>query len=291
MPSGTVERYEGHFRGRDHTELFYQKWSTSDSRGLFLITHGLAEHSECYHPLAKALAEDGWQVVAWDLRGHGRSEGKRGYVHQFEDYIQDLASVVRLAQSQSPTNQKIILFGHSMGGLVSIRALQQELVQPDAVVLGSPALGLSLEVPKLKESLARIAFTWMPTLTLANELNYELLSRDRNMVESYQRDTLRHDKISPAVFLGMLDAFVKAFESVSLIKLPLLMQVAGRDQVVSTERALEWFELVQDRRKQSIVYADSYHEIYNDLDRDQAIGDLRKFINPYLLKPGEGVAT
>ena len=78
-----VQRFEGHFKGSESNELFYQTWTPEKVRGLFVITHGLAEHSECYHPLAKMLSDDGWLVYAWDLRGHGRSEGKRGYIKNF----------------------------------------------------------------------------------------------------------------------------------------------------------------------------------------------------------------
>src|ERR1700712_660798 len=94
-----MQRFEGHFSGFDDTELFFQTWSKEEpAQGTIIISHGLAEHSECYHPLAKVLAENGWYVIGWDLRGHGRSEGKRGYVKDFGEYQKDLEVFIRLTR-------------------------------------------------------------------------------------------------------------------------------------------------------------------------------------------------
>ncbi len=282
MAARTVERFESHFRGFDHAELFYQIWRPDQIRGSLIITHGLAEHSECYQVLAKTLAEDGWQVFGWDLRGHGRSEGKRGFVSDFDDYARDFEIFIKLVRAQAAGGLRLALLSHSMGGLITIRGLQTGLLSADVLALSSPALGLAIEVPKFKEAVANVAFRWLPTLTLHNELDYAILSRDPVMVDSYARDNLRHDKVSPGVFLGMMKAFELAFEQAAEIKLPMLLQLAGQDKLINTSRSMAWFELVTDRRKQMIVYPDSYHEIFNDLDREQVIADLRKYLNSYL---------
>src|SRR5687768_7132721 len=135
------QRFEGQFQGSDQTELFFQTWVPDKVRGIFLITHGLAEHSECYHNLARILVEDGWQVFAWDMRGHGRSEGKRGFVKHLSYYIDDLEIFYNQVAKQVP-GQNIVMFGHSMGGLITLRYLQSKRVNHSALVLSSPALGL-----------------------------------------------------------------------------------------------------------------------------------------------------
>ncbi|NJL25741.1 MAG: alpha/beta hydrolase [Calothrix sp. SM1_5_4] len=117
------QRYEGHFKGHDHTDLFFQTWTPERVRGICLITHGLAEHSECYHALASRLSDDGWLVYAWDMRGHGRSEGKRGYVRHVSAFVDDLECFYHLARKRHPGVAPVLL-GHSLGGLVTIRYLQ-----------------------------------------------------------------------------------------------------------------------------------------------------------------------
>jgi alpha-beta hydrolase superfamily lysophospholipase len=293
-----LQRFEGHFAGFDETELFFQTWSNSGAsalvgansqseesgpRGTFIITHGLGEHSECYHPLAKVLAENGWHVMAWDLRGHGRSEGKRGYVNHFSDFRRDLEIFVRLARKQSRGAQTpFILFGHSMGGLITLEHfLHSGDPKPDACVLSSPAVGIAVHVPPFKVKLAEVAEKWLPAITLGNEINYSDLSRDEKMVTSYARDNLRHDKVSPGLYLGMQRAFKEVLSNPAYFEIPFLFQIAGDDHIVSAEAARELFSKLPNKKNQLSLYPDSYHEIYNDLDRENVIADLKKFLGTF----------
>lgn len=279
-----LQRFEGHFSGYRDTDLFFQTWSKDEpAQGTIIITHGLAEHSECYHPLAKVLAENGWYVMAWDLRGHGRSEGKRGYVQDFSYFESDLEAFVRLAQRQNKIPRSpLILFGHSMGGLITLQYLiKPGAPKPEAAAFSSPALGLTVQVPPLKEKIAKIAEKWLPTLTLHNEIQYSDLSRDENMVRSYPRDNLRHDKVSPGLFLGMQRAFTEVTRHAGEISIPVLFQISGDDRLVSAEAARDVFAKLPNKKNQLLVYPDSLHEIFNDLDRENAIADLKKFLGAF----------
>lgn len=273
-----MQRFEGYFKGFDQTELFYQTWTPENVRGTLIITHGLAEHSECYHHVAKELADDGWKIFGWDMRGHGRSEGKRGYVKHLSNYIEDLHVLIN--QVIKPKGH-FVMFGHSMGGLVTVRYNQTKRPTVDALCLSSPALGLSVKVPKLKEALAHVAVKWVPTLTMHNEIKYEDLTRDEDMLKSHYSDTLRHDKISPGLFLSMVESFNFAQDEAAEIKTPVLMQLSGEDRLVSSDAARDFFEKLPSRDKELHIYPDSLHEVFNDRDRFKAIADLKKFINPY----------
>jgi len=276
------KRFEGHFKGSDQNELFFQTWTPDSVRGVVVITHGLAEHSECYHPLAKSLSDDGWQVFAWDLRGHGRSEGKRGFVLNISSYIEDLGCMLDVVVKQTKVKpENLVIFGHSLGGLISLRHLQTHNREYGALVLSSPALGLSMPVPKFKETLANFAIKWIPSLTMFNEIKYTDLTHDEEMIKSYQTDNLRHDKISPGLFLSMVENFKEAAAAVGSIRQPVLMQLAGDDRLVSTSAARDFYEHLPNKKSQLETYAESYHEIYNDFEKDKAIADLKKFINPY----------
>lgn len=276
-----AQRFEGQFRGRDQTELFFQTWTPDRVRGAILITHGLAEHSECYHNLARILADDGWQVFGWDMRGHGRSEGKRGFVKDLSYYFDDLEIFTKLVRGQIG-DQNLVMFGHSLGGLVTLRYLQSKRVDYSALVLSSPGLGISKKVPRLKEALAHVAVKWMPTLTMYNEIKYEDLTRDEEIRKTYYADNLRHDKISSGLFLSMLENFKIALAEAGEIENPVLMQISGEDKLVSPEASRAFFEKLPNKKSQLILYPESYHEIYNDLDRERVIADLKKFINIYL---------
>ncbi len=281
-----MNRYENTFTGAHRAQIFFQTWQVDQveqSQGTVVITHGLAEHSECYHPLALALNEAKWNVIGWDLRGHGKSEGKRGYVKQFDDYCIDLQLLTTHCRNELTTaiqKKPWVLLGHSMGGLIALKTL---IAYGDmgyrALCLSSPLLEVAVKVPVLKQKFAQWAGHWWPTLTLYNELRYEDLSHIEEIVKSYPKDPLRHDKISPQVFLGMLENFHFVPQNAGKIQIPVLLQLSGQDKIVSTPAAEDFFHLLSTPKKKKYIYPESFHEIYNDLERELALRHLKEFLN------------
>src|SRR5690606_35552325 len=119
-----AKRSEGFFKGYDDIELFYQTWASDNPAGTLVITHGIGEHSESYIRLADGLKHTPWEVYAWDLRGHGRSEGKRGVVKSFSEYYRDLHCFLELVKEKN-ADRPTVLLGHSLGGLINIRGIQE----------------------------------------------------------------------------------------------------------------------------------------------------------------------
>jgi alpha-beta hydrolase superfamily lysophospholipase len=287
-----INRSEGYFQGADNNELYYQKWSASDSspqpsspqaNGTLVVTHGISEHSDCYSLFANNMAPMGWDIISWDLQGHGRSEGKRGYVPHFEDYSRDLDRFVRFLKEKNQLPRPYVILGHSMGGLISLRYLIDHPTDgASALCLSSPLLGVSVEVPPIKDLAAKVFNRLWPTLTMTSEIHYEYLTRDPEVLANYPLDSLRHDKISAGVYLGMFEniAFVKKYAAD--IHLPVLMQLAGFEKIVSTPAAQAFFETIGSEKKKLIAYPDSMHEIFNDLDRKQVYADLDAFLKSIL---------
>jgi alpha-beta hydrolase superfamily lysophospholipase len=264
---------------------FLPSWSRPENNETLVVTHGIAEHSECYAQTAESLVQRGWNVVAWDLRGHGRSEGKRGYVADFADYSRDLAALLKLLKSSDRIKDNFALVGHSMGGLVTLRFLvdaDKKAPSPRAIVLSSPLIGIALAVPVVKDLAAKFLNRVLPTITLSNEIRYEELTRDLERLKHYDTDPLRHDKISPALYLGMLQncEYVKA--RADQIKTPILLQAAGKEKIVSLPAIKEFFPQIGSADKKLIIYDESYHEIFNDLDREVVFKDLSDFLETRL---------
>lgn len=275
-----IERLEGTFWGYQDTELHYQVWRPQTSVGTILVTHGIAEYSDCYQRFAEDVAKNNWTVFVWDLRGHGHSEGKRGYVNNFQDFCDDLEAAIRFVKAQDfSMNKRLVLFGHSMGGLITLKCfLNHAPAGISSLALSSPALGLTIAVPKLKEKTAHILAEWLPKLTLHNEINFHELVHDENLVREYKADPLRHDKIAPRLYLGMLAAFEEVMNAASEIHIPVILQVAGREKIVSTAASEKFFEKLGSKKKEFFIYTDSFHEVFNDFDRDRAIKDLLQWI-------------
>jgi alpha-beta hydrolase superfamily lysophospholipase len=274
------KRSEAFFEGFNRTRLFYQIWEPAQVRGHLIITHGQAEHSGCYQRLVDGLQDLSYAVYAWDLRGHGRSDGQRGYAHSFQDYVRDFEFFLQALRNQSNLYPKdLVVLGHSMGGLIQLETL---LANPQwdfqAQVLSSPMLGVAIEVPLYKDLAALALSKLLPTVTLKNEINYSDLTRDPDVIKEYEADFLRHDRISAGAYLGAVTAIEMIRSKMSQIRVPTLWQMPENDPIVGSQTSKELFQKLGTSKKVLKIYPDRKHEIYNDLGRDEVFRDIVQFL-------------
>jgi alpha-beta hydrolase superfamily lysophospholipase len=276
-------RSEGDFKGYDDLPLFYQAWEKPQPCGTIIITHGQAEHSECYKLLIEGLSDLNWSFFAPDLRGHGRSEGKRGFATDFGEYVNDyLIFVKKISQLSQVQGKPILALGHSMGGLIQLKAQIDSRDLPfKAQVLSSPLMGVGVEVPKIKDVAARLMNSILPRLTLGNEIQHHQLSRDPEVLKQLGQDPLRHDQISSGVYLGFLNAIQVVMAQASAIQIPTLLQQAGDDTVVSPKASRELFDRLGSKTKRWFEYDGYKHEIYNEIGREKVYKDLKEFLATY----------
>lgn len=257
-------------------QLYIQRWTPkNDIQGTLLLTHGVAEHSDCHHLMADALSQKGYEIIAWDLPGHGRSYGQRGYVSHFGEYIERLQQVVQYTKSIAEKDKALILFGHSMGGLITfsygLKYLDEDY---HAMALSGPAFGVKVPVPTIKDQAARLLNKWAPKVTIKHQINYADLSRDKELISSYGKDPLRHKKFSAPLYLGLLEAMEHAHSRAHLLKKPIFIQAGGEDRVTCTGSTKKLFEKLSTPQKELKIYPDSYHEIFNDINRQEVVDDL-----------------
>ena len=119
MAISSILHVEGNFAGEKDLKLYYQGWLPSDSpRSVLVVAHGLADHGGRYQNLVEHFVPRGYGVYAVDYRGHGKSEGHRGYVDDFSHYVRDLKTFFDILKRKTPVIYPFFLFGHSMGGTV-----------------------------------------------------------------------------------------------------------------------------------------------------------------------------
>lgn len=276
-----LKRSEGYFRGKDDFELFFQTWTSSKPTATLVITHGMGEHTECYQRLIDGLQDQNLRFIAWDLRGHGRSEGKRGVISDFNDFCDDLTvllSHIKKDISEDP----IVLLGHSMGGLVTLKTLAEHHPDVKCAVLSSPLMGVAVDVPEVKKVGARYLAQYLPTVTMWNEINDRDLTHDKEVIAEFRKDPLRHDRVSPKLYLEMVANCESIKENADQIDLPIFFQLSGQDKIVSTQATLDFFDMVKSNQKEYKIYENSYHEIYNDIERDLAFNDIKVFLKKHL---------
>lgn len=274
------KRSEAFFQGPQKNRLFCQIWEPSEVKGHLVITHGQAEHSGCYQRLIEGTKELSYAIYAWDLPGHGKSEGKRGYVHHFDDYVKAFESFIQYLRNEfNLYPEHLCLLGHSMGGLIQLKAqLENPHWNFKAQVLSSPMLGVAVEVPLYKDLAALVLSQLLPTVTLGNEIRYEDLTRDPDVIREFNADVLRHHRISSGAYLGAVTAIEVLRQDISKIKTPTLLQIPDKDPVVGSETSRILFKKLGAPKKSLKEYADRKHEIYNDLGREEVFRDIVRFL-------------
>ncbi len=273
------QRNEGYFKGYRNESLFFQSWEKKDPEINIIITHGMGEHSESYIRLINHFAGANISFIAWDLRGHGRSNGKRGFVENFNDFIYDMEIFLAEAFKTYKFSAPVVLLGHSLGGLIQTKFLVTNPKKFDikAQVLSAPLFGFSLPVPAIKDTAARVLNATFPKVTLGNEIDSDMLTRDPAVITEYEKDNLRHTLISSGIYLGMKENFDIVLSRAQELTMPTFMQLSDNDPVVSTAKAKEFFELISSANKRIIMYTDgARHESYNDIHRNVVFQDLEK---------------
>ena len=271
----------GEFASSDGVKIFYRHYQAAPERARLVIAHGLGEHSGRYGNVIERVVPNGFSVWAPDHRGHGRSGGRRGHVLNFAQYLSDLRLTVELVKKDMPGGMPCFLLGHSMGGLIALYFAQRHPEHIDGVVASSPGLGLAIEIPPLKKVLGSfMSYVW-PGLTMGNELDATKISRDSNVVSAYEDDPLVHDRVSARFFTEFLAAMQSVNQQASTLKVPVLMQVAGQDYLVSADSSKQFFEKLTLRDKALLVYDGMYHEIYNSPEdqKKKVLDDLGAWLD------------
>ena len=276
----TLPKKTGEFAGSDGVRIFYRHFPAESERARLVIAHGLGEHSGRYGNVVERLHPRGISIWVPDHRGHGQSDGKRGHVLNFMQYLIDLKSMIELARAGKSDNRKCFLLGHSMGGLIAIYYAQRFSELVDGVVASSPALGMAVKVPAAKKILGSfLSYLW-PSLTMGNELDAGKISHDQNVVSAYQNDPMVHDRVSTRFFTELVAAMETVDQQFASLKVPILMQLAGDDHLVNARTARRFFEKLKTTDKTLHVYENLYHEIYNELEgqREKVLTDLEDWL-------------
>ncbi len=245
-------------------------WRAANARGVVLLTHGFAEYAERYvdhyHGLIPRLLALGFDVYAFDMRGHGRSAGPRGVVDMREAVADHRAARRALRQHGKP----LFLFGHSLGGLVTAVSVAEDASDVAGVVLSAPALQLA--APAHLQAIASIVAAFAPAARLVPPLDAEGLSRIPDEVRAYRSDPMISDTRVPArtgvTAIAVAESGWRRYEAWTT---PVLVLHGEQDRATDPRGSKRFFEMIKSSDKRLELYPEGMHELLNDLERDAAL--------------------
>ncbi|ANM11450.1 MULTISPECIES: alpha/beta fold hydrolase [unclassified Rhizobium] len=272
---------------------YHHAEAAGPARGILLISHGLAEHSKRYRAFAEAMAARGYHVYAHDHRGHGETTAPDAPIGCFarrdgvEKVIGDVLAMRAHALSRHP-GLPVILFGHSMGGLIALNAAVTAPSDFDAVAVwnsnfavglaGRAAQAILLAERMLKGSdvpsglLPKLTFAAWGKSIPAHRTEFDWLSRRPDEVDKYIADPLCGFDASVSLWLDLFELTFRAPQKLHLDRLPrdLPIHLVGGGEDPATERgkAVLWLsnhlKASGFSRISTEIYQDMRHETLND---------------------------
>jgi alpha-beta hydrolase superfamily lysophospholipase len=272
--------HEERLEGTGGIKIFVRSWRPATKpRAAIVICHGVNSHGGQYGWAAQQLVRSGLVVYALDLRGRGKSDGERFYVENVADYVSDVAGVVKVAKSRDP-GLPLFLLGHSAGGVVSsVYTLENQAKLAgficESFAFQVPAPGFALAAIK---GLSHIA-PRLPVLKLKNED----FSRDPKAVEALNNDPLIAHEAQPAITVA---ALVRADERLRVefpqITLPVLIMHGTADKATVCHGSEFFYSTVGSKDKTLKLYEGHYHDLLNDLGKEEVMADITDWIDARL---------
>ena len=273
-----MKHISGNFRGRGNLNLFYQgHLPAGRPKAVLLIIHGLAEHGGRYMNVVNYFVPKGYAIYSFDQRGHGQSEGIRGYVEKFSYYIADFRTFFNLIRSKHPSDRFFIV-GHSVGGTVAITYSLDHQNEFDGLILSGATIKPGSSLSSIKIALARLLSLIMPKLGI-DVIDASAISQDKSVIDAYINDPLVYrGKIRARLGAELIKVMQSLPSQMPRICKPILILSGTNDRLSNSEGSQLLFERISSRDKTLKLYDGFYHEIFNELGHRQVFSDIENWL-------------
>lgn len=263
----------GRFLTEDGLHLHYRFYRDPAAERTLVILHGHGEHAGRYEKFSRILDGERVSIAVYDARGAGQSEGREVYVNSLEEYIRDVSTFTAFVKDKlSP--QPMVLFGHSLGGLVALHWALRFPHKITRLILSSPCLGLRLPRPLV--GMNDFFNRMIPKMLYQNPVYPPHLTHNLEEVEHYRKDRLIKRKISVRLLAEMIK-YGNLIEAEANLEFPfpVFVLMAGLEKVVDKDRTFRVFERMKAPEKKLQVFEGFYHEIFNELGQEKAFEALK----------------
>jgi alpha-beta hydrolase superfamily lysophospholipase len=257
--------------------LYWRRFETDRPRATAVIIHGLAEHFGRYAHLACLLASWGVETFGFDQRGFGRSSGARGVSPRFDDRLDDVAWAVERQRARHP-DLPLVLFGHSMGGLIATRYAQSDLPPADLLVLSGAAINpRDAAQRRLALAAGRMAARLLPHFRVPFA-TYDGLSTDPAVAAAARADPLWVSGLALRLGAQLTEEMRHAWANLDRIRLPVLLLHGEDDPLVPVAATHDAASRFGTPEVTVHIYPGMKHEVHNEVRNDLVFADLRAWL-------------
>jgi len=279
-----MNQNEWEWKSKDGLTMYAQSWEPEEApKAVVCLVHGLGEHSGRYTHVGEAFANAGFALLAFDLRGHGKSGGQRGHFPSFEAVMDDIHQFIKMGNEKFP-GLPTFLYGHSLGSLLVLNYVTFHKHALSGVIVTGAGLRSPILEQKAKIALAKTLGCLLPTMTIPTGLNQNDLCRDSEVVNAYRTDPLVHNvaTLSATVRIGIF-AVNRAFAHAAEISTPLLLMHGTADKLTYPRGSQEFVDLVPENATLKL-WDGLYHELHNEPERDAVFAYMIDWMNSQLKK-------
>jgi len=274
-----MQHIEYYWTTSDNVKLYGQEWKPEGKqKAAIAMVHGLGEHSGRYEHVAEAFTQAGFSLTAFDLRGHGKSEGVRGHAPSYATLMEDITHNIDLAKEHFP-GIPVFIYGHSLGGNLTLYYCLTQKPQLKGAIVTSPGLATAAPVPPVKLALGKLMYNLMPALQMDNGLLRSGLSRDPEVEKKYSADPLVHPKISARLALDLINNGKFIVDHAAEFPIPLLLMQGAGDYIVNPPMTKKFANAAPLAKITFKEWDGFYHELHNEPEKAQVLKTMTDWLD------------
>lgn len=238
-----------------------------------IFTHGLGEYSKSYKETATFFNEKGFNVITYDIRGHGKSDGKRGSVNSYKDFIKDLDELVKLAYKKT---KYVFLIGHSMGGIITNIYTSLNNNVDGVIITASPTTYLTNM--RLLKYFPRFLINNRKFPTNFNDP--KLVHENNYIVDEFDLESFRFKLVNEVMFKGM-KVLINNYNN---YKTPVLLIYSKKDKLAPIHYGELFYKEISSKDKELFILNESFHNVFNDIEKEKVWEKILSWLNLKLNK-------
>ena len=280
-----MKAFEAKLDGQDGTPFYVRGWEPdhTEPKALIALVHGLGEHTGRYAHVGKVMTEAGYALAGFDLRGHGKSGGARGHTPSLDAYMRDIRQFFGLLKQRYPDIPHF-LYGHSLGGVLTLAYSIQYGAGLKGVIVTSPGLRSALQEQKAKVAMVKLLGALLPGMSMRSGLDPATISRDPDVVQAYVNDPLVHDRTSLGFGKAGLNAIDLCFARAGEFPAPLLMFHGTGDKIAYFSGSEDFAKLVEAAGGDVTLklWDGLYHEVHNEPEKAEVFRFMIEWLDEHI---------